>query len=217
LTRANLAKLTHENQPQINPKTFILKRNPDFGNGAHMGSGHTNARLSRAIQFRMAQREDAEAIMEVINVAFHYAEQFFIDGDRIEIKGVLECLDRGNFLLAESEGVLLGCVYVEQRPRHDVDHQNTSENRAYLGLLSVVPGQQQGGVGSMLMDAAESYCKTVGARFMEILVVNLRKELTGFYQKRGYVETGTSSFPADIETKLPVHFIEMSKPLPDEK
>jgi hypothetical protein len=48
---------------------------------------------------------------------------------------------------------------------------------------------------------------------MDINVVNLRLDLAGFYQKRSYVETGTSPFPADVETKLPCHFIEMSKPL----
>jgi len=48
---------------------------------------------------------------------------------------------------------------------------------------------------------------------MDIKVVNLRTDLFGFYQKRGYVVTGTSPFPTDVETKLPVHFIDMSKQL----
>ncbi len=64
-----------------------------------------------------------------------------------------------------------------------------------------------------LMDAAEEYGRGMGCRFMDIKVVNLRDELIGFYSGRGYVETGTSPFPADIETKLPCHFIEMTKPL----
>jgi hypothetical protein len=48
---------------------------------------------------------------------------------------------------------------------------------------------------------------------MDIQVVNLREDLFGFYQRRGYVETGTRPFSADIETKLPVHFVEMTKEL----
>jgi hypothetical protein len=48
---------------------------------------------------------------------------------------------------------------------------------------------------------------------MDILIVSLRDELPGFYQKRGYVQNGTSAFPADVETKIPCHFINMSKPL----
>ena len=80
-------------------------------------------------------------------------------------------------------------------------------------MLAVDPGAQQSGLGFMLMDAAEDYCRALGLRFMDIKVVNLREELAGFYRKRGYVETGTSAFPAEVETKLPCHFIDMSKPL----
>ncbi len=48
---------------------------------------------------------------------------------------------------------------------------------------------------------------------MDLKIINLRKDTEGFYKQRGYVETGTEPFPADIETKLPCHFIKMSKPL----
>jgi GNAT superfamily N-acetyltransferase len=104
--------------------------------------------------------------------------------------------------LAEDGRILLGCIYVE--PRGD---------RAYLGLLSVDPSRQQSGLGSVLMAGAESYCLGFECRFMDIKIVNLRKELAGFYQRRGYVEAGTSPFPPDVETKLPCHFIDMSKSL----
>jgi hypothetical protein len=63
------------------------------------------------------------------------------------------------------------------------------------------------------MKKAESYCRERGARFMDILIVSLREELPPFYRKRGYVENGTSPFPADVETKVPCHFINMSKQL----
>jgi predicted N-acetyltransferase YhbS len=176
-----------------------------------------NARLSRSVQVRIAKREDAERITTVINSAFRRAEEFFIDGDRIDVESVLHFLDTGEFLLAESEGTLLGCVYVEPRPLHDGRPQAHGEERAYLGLLAVDPEHQQSGLGSVLMDAAEDYCRGQGARFMDIKVVNLRKELPAYYHRRGYIETGTSPFPTDLETKLPVHFIDMSKPLRDDK
>jgi len=41
----------------------------------------------------------------------------------------------------------------------------------------------------------------------------LRTELPPFYQRRGYVETGTTPFVEDVPTKIPCHFINMSKPL----
>lgn len=158
--------------------------------------------LTQHFQVRVADPADAAEITLLINSAFHPAEGFFVEGDRIELKEVIDSLSTGKFLLAEAEGTIMGCVYVEPRGE-----------RAYLGLLSVDPSRQQSGVGSLLMTAAENYCSQLACRFMDIKLVNLRKELPGFYQRRGYVETGTSSFPADIETKEPCHFIDMAKPL----
>jgi len=172
-----------------------------------------DSRESKSIRVRIAQREDAEKITSVINSAFSAVEQFFVEGDRVDVAEVLNLLGSGKFLLAESEHTLLGCVYVEPRHRDSNRSAADSQNRAYLGLLAVDPGAQQSGLGSILMEAAEDYCRALGLRFMDIKVVNLRKELAGFYGKRGYVETGTSAFPAEVETKLPCHFIDMSKPL----
>ncbi|MEK6283217.1 MAG: GNAT family N-acetyltransferase [Acidobacteriota bacterium] len=167
----------------------------------------------------MAQRQDAEKITTVINSAFRGAEEFFVEGDRVDVGEVLNFLSSGKFLLAESEHTLLGCVYVEHRHRHlDSNHSSAeSGGRAYLGLLAVDPAHQQSGLGTMLMEAAEDHCRALGLGFMDIKVVNLREELAGFYGKRGYVETGTSAFPAEVETKLRCHFIDMSKPLDADK
>ena len=167
-----------------------------------------DSRESKSVRIRIAQREDAEKITTVINSAFRAAEEFFVEGNRVDVAEVLNFLSSGKFLLAESDHTLLGCVYVEPRE---------SQDRAYLGLLAVDPGRQQSGLGSMLMDAGEDYCRALGLRFMDIKVVNLREELAGFYRKRGYVETGTSAFPAEVETKLRCHFIDMSKPLDADK
>ena len=158
--------------------------------------------LTKHFQVRIAERSDAGEITLLINSAFRIAEGFFVKRDRIEMKEVIDLLNTGKFLLAEEEGTLIGCVYVEPRGE-----------RAYLGVLSVNPSRQQSGMGSLLMTAAENYCSGLACRFMDIKIVNLRKELPGFYQRRGYVETGTSSFPADIETKEPCYFIDMAKPL----
>jgi ribosomal protein S18 acetylase RimI-like enzyme len=188
----------------------------------------SRSRSVRNVRITIAQREDAERITAVINAAFRRAEEFFVDGDRVDESGVLNYFSSGKFLLAESEGTLLGCVYVEPRmettekrvtgngERKHLDRNRSltqSQDRAYLGLLSVDPAHQQSGLGSLLMDAAENYSRRLGFVFMDIKVVSLREELFGFYRKRGYVETGTSAFPADVETSLPCHFIDMSKSL----
>ena len=154
-----------------------------------MASSNLNSCLSRPVRVRIAKPADAERIRTVINSAFRPAEGFFVDEDRIDVEGVLNFLDTGEFLLAESERLLLGCVYVEPRPflvnegsfvpldrtledpgKEDFDLggemrnseseiRNPKFSRAYLGLLAVDPAHQQSGLGSVLMDAAEDYCR----------------------------------------------------------
>ena len=154
------------------------------------------------LPIRIATLGDAPQITAVINAAFRIAEEFFIDGNRITQTEVEQLLTKGAFLLAEADKKLNGCVYVELRGE-----------RSYLGLLSVDPMSQQSGLGSLLMNEAEKYCRERGSHCMDILIVNLREDLPSFYQKRGYIDSGTTPFPEDIPTKIPCHFINMSKPL----
>ena len=151
---------------------------------------------------RLATTADAPRITAVINAAFRIVEGFFIDGNRITEAEVEESLAKGAFLIAEADDKLNGCVYVEPRGE-----------RSYLGLLSVDPTCQQSGLGSLLMAEAEKYCRERGSHCMDILIVNLREDLPAFYHKRGYVENGTTPFPPDVPTRIPCHFINMSKPL----
>lgn len=152
-------------------------------------------------EIRLAVPSDAAKITTVINAAFSIAEAAFFEGDRITLAEVEQLFEKGAFLVA-GDDALSGCVYVEPRGE-----------RAYLGLLSVDPALQRSGLGSRLMTAGEAYGRELGAHFMDILIVNLRTELSPFYQQRGYFENGTTPFPTDVSTKQPCHFINMSKPL----
>ena len=154
------------------------------------------------IEIRIAVESDAQVITDLINAAFKVAENFFVDDDRIDLATVNGLLEKGEFLLAERNKALLGCVYLEPRGE-----------RTYLGLLSVEPSAQNCGLGSLLMSASEERCRSWNSSHLDILIVNLRAELPAFYSKRGYVETGTSPFPDEVVTKVPVHFVTMSKAL----
>jgi N-acetylglutamate synthase-like GNAT family acetyltransferase len=154
------------------------------------------------VPVRVAVAADAEAVSRVINTAFRKAESFLVDHDRIDLQTVQELFRTGTFLVAEENKVVVGCVHVEMRG-----------DRSYLGLLSVNPDGQKAGVGSKVMTAAEDYCAKAGSHFMDLRIVNVRKELPEFYHRRGYVETGTAPFTAGLEPKVPCHFVNMSKPL----
>ena len=158
--------------------------------------------MNDAPAVRLAVPSEAAKITNVINDAFRVVEESFFEGDRITLAEVRQLFGKGAFLVAGEDGAVDGCVYVEPRGE-----------RAYLGLLSVDPVRQQSGLGSRLMTAAEEHGRKQGARFMDIYLVNLRTELTGFYEHRGYFANGTTPFPADVPTKQPCHFINMSKQL----
>src|SRR5215211_8004907 len=111
--------------------------------------------MNTTVRIRVAATADAGRLTVLINAAFRKSEGFFVDGPRISETEVGEHLARGQFLLAEIGDKLNGCVYVELR-----------DERSYLGLLSVDPAYQQGGLGSFLMSAAENYCRERGSRFM---------------------------------------------------
>jgi N-acetylglutamate synthase-like GNAT family acetyltransferase len=153
--------------------------------------------------FRFAEESDLDVLRELINRAFA-VEAFFIRGDRLTPQRIREHMQAGRFLLAEENGNLLGCVYVEL---HD--------KAAYLGLLSVDPARQKSGLGRRMVAAAEEFAREMGARRMDLTVVNLRTELPSFYQKLGYELTGTEPIRDEMIPRVtqPCHFIRMSKPI----
>lgn len=153
-------------------------------------------------RIRIAGAHEAAAVMAVINAAFRQAESFFIERHRIDLEEVQELQGSGAFLVREIGGAIIACVYVEVRG-----------DRSYLGLLAVDPAAQKAGVGSKLMSAAEEHCREAGSRFMDIQIVNLRRELPEFYHRRGYVEAGTAPFTSGLDPKLPCHFVKMTKAL----
>jgi len=150
---------------------------------------------------RVAEPDDAEDIARLVNTAFR-PERFFIDGDRTNPEKVRALLQKGKFLLVEQVGILAGCVYVELRGE-----------RGYFGLLAVDPEVQRSGLGTRMVAAAEEYCRDAGCQFMGLTIVNLRKELPGFYNRLGYTESGTLPFPSDQQANQPCHLVRMSKPL----
>lgn len=157
--------------------------------------------MNQQILVRPAEISEAEPIAHLINRAF-VVEKFFLAGDRTSPEKVRELFDKGHFLVAEDSAGLAGCVYVEK-----------CGSRGYLGLLSIEPERQRSGLGARLTAAAEHHARSMGCTAMDLRIVNVRKELPAFYHRVGYVETGTEPFPTDANSRLPCHFIVMSKSL----
>jgi GNAT superfamily N-acetyltransferase len=151
---------------------------------------------------RVATRADIPKIVQLVNVAFRISEGFFVIGDRIDAAQVATMFGTGTFLVGEISGSLVGCVYLELR-----------KERAYFGLLSVAPEFQGQGLARELIVEVEQRAKEAGCVVMDIRTVSTRPELIPLYSKFGYAESGIEPFPTHVRTKMPCHFIRMSKNL----
>lgn len=153
--------------------------------------------------FRFANESDLPALMTLVNEAFQ-VERFFLIGDRLDPERTRQHFQKGHFLLAEEDGTLVGCVYVELRGDH-----------GYLGLLSVSPSHQKQGLGRKLVLQAEQFARNRGAQSMDLTVISLRTELPPYYEKLGYTCTAAQPLRQEIVSRVnqPCHMIQMSKPL----
>lgn len=155
----------------------------------------------REFNYRVANEADVEALVPLINHAFEMELQYF-DSERIDLVQTREHLKKGTILLAESDGRLAGCNYVELRGEI-----------GYFGLLSVDPAQQGRGLGRKLVEQAEGFCRDAGCCVMQIRVLNHRTELPPFYEKLGYSIARVEEVEQVPFARVPYHFLIMEKPL----
>jgi ribosomal protein S18 acetylase RimI-like enzyme len=120
-------------------------------------------------------------------------EADLLDGQRTDVEALTGMVQhpRKVILLAHDDDTLVGCVLVEQQ----------DERSAYLGMLSVEPARQAGGLGRHLIAAAEAEAVArFGAVRMKMTVIRQRTDLIPWYERRGYTLTGeTEPFPLDDE------------------
>lgn len=79
-----------------------------------------------------------------------------------------------------------GCVWLE----------SLGSGAWYLGSLAIEPAKQNGGLGRIMLSAAEQWIAERGGRRVRMTVVNVREALIAWYIRRGYHPTGESEpFP----------------------
>jgi GNAT superfamily N-acetyltransferase len=170
--------------------------------------------------FRYADEGDIPAIVELVESAYRgeasragwTTEADLLDGQRTDADAIAEIVASPSriLLLAEAEGVLTGCCQLERR----------SPAEAYFGLFSVRPAAQGQGSGRAILAEAERIARAEwGAATMVLTVVNLRRDLIAWYERRGYRLTGESRpFPYGnerfgIPRRPDLSFVVLDKPL----
>ncbi len=125
-------------------------------------------------------------------------EADLLGGQRTDVEALTDLLadPAQAVLVAEVDGALIGCVCITDK----------GQGVAYLGMLSVDPARQAGGLGRRLVRAAEEAAMTrFGADRMEMTVIHSRGELIAWYERLGYAATGERRpFPmGDVRFGLP--------------
>jgi N-acetylglutamate synthase-like GNAT family acetyltransferase len=128
-------------------------------------------------------------------------EADLLGGIRTDEQGLTETLNQPNTTVLKytENGKIVGCVLLEQQT-----------DKLYLGMLTVSPTLQGGGIGKMFLKAAEEVAQSLQINKITMTVVSVRKELIDWYKRHGYQETGeTKPFPMnDPNFGLPKQFLE---------
>jgi len=140
---------------------------------------------------RPATRADIPALHTLIESAYrgdsarlgwtHEAD--LLDGQRTDPESLTEIIDDDDqrILIALEGSDIIGCVQIARK----------ENGKSYLGLLSVDPRRQAGGLGRQLIAAAEQAAVTdFGAHLIEMTAIKQRAELIAYYNRRGYSPTG---------------------------
>jgi len=128
-------------------------------------------------------------------------EEHLLDGIRTDEENLSELLQKENVTILKytANNKIIGSVYLEKQ-----------DKKLYLGMLTVSPELQGGGVGKKLMQAAEDFARNAQLDKISMTVISVRKELIAYYERRGYKNTGeTKPFPMhDPKFGLPKQFLE---------
>lgn len=140
-------------------------------------------------QISKAQLKDVPALNRLVNSAYRgeeskkgwATEADLLDGTRIDEAALRDLIGRpGTTILKyEKDGNLIGCVELRKE-----------EAKLYLGMLSVKPDLQSGGIGKKLMEASEVFGREQGCSAMFMTVISARQKLIEWYIRSGYHLTG---------------------------
>ncbi|MCW5921895.1 MAG: GNAT family N-acetyltransferase [Saprospiraceae bacterium] len=157
-----------------------------------------------------AQHADISALLALVNGAFrgdsarrgwtHEAD--LLDGTRRTDESTLRTLfdTPGAVILkyCDERNELQGCVSLQKK-----------ERGMYLGMLTVRPDLQGGGIGKKLLAAAEGHAKEQGCHSIYMTVFSVREELVAWYERHGYLKTGERlPYPADPRFGVPTQPLE---------
>ncbi|SRR5258708_2474948 len=136
-----------------------------------------------------ARPEDAKTISDLVNSAYRgdtsrqgwTTEADLLDGTRTDASAIGEIMKREGTILLKyvEQDKIIGCVELAREG-----------DNLYLGMLTVQPGLQGGGIGKQLLKAAEEEALRQCCQTIFMTVISARHELIAWYTRHGYRDTG---------------------------
>ncbi|MDE2491409.1 MAG: GNAT family N-acetyltransferase [Elusimicrobia bacterium] len=175
--------------------------------------------MAVALSFRAAVPADAAAVAGLVNSAYRgegskrgwTTEADLLGGQRTDEEAVLEMIRApgSRVELGFADGALAACARLARE----------DGGSCYVGMLTIDPARQGGGLGKELLARCEAVAREWGCARTRMTVISRRAELIAFYERRGYRATGrVEPFPeGDPRFGLPkvrgLAFAELVKPL----
>ncbi len=166
----------------------------------------------------IATAKDISAVKDLLNSAYRgekskkgwTTEAHLIAGDvRTDEGSVQKVIDQpGSVILiyTNKDEQITACVNLQQHAE-----------KIYLGMFSVSPDLQGGGIGKQMLLAAEEYAANLNCTAIYMTVISVRAELISWYQRHGYRDTGERKpFAEDAVTGKhlqPLDFMTLEKPI----
>lgn len=149
-----------------------------------------------SLSIEIAQLSDVEELSRFVNAAYRgdssrvgwTTEADLLGGQRTDPEMIREQLlgPDNVFLLFKRDERLVASVFLQRR-----------STCAYLGMFTVDPRLQTGGIGKLALQLIEEWvAREWHLDLIEMMVITRRTELIRWYERRGYTDTGRrEAFP----------------------
>ncbi|BFT72800.1 GNAT family N-acetyltransferase [Paenibacillus sp. P36] len=207
-------------QGMLSPGTTVVKNVRYVDNGRIVMSGgvttgfdaalHVVARLSgealametaarleyrwqSKLDIRRAELADAESVRELLVHAARWIErtQGFIQWreERFSQSYVLDLIQQDEFFVAHMDGVPVGCFSIQWRDE-EIWRDQHHENAGYVHRLAVSRDYPGMGIGTRLLNWAESYIKEQGKSWIRLDCMADNAALNRYYTREGFAFCG---------------------------
>jgi N-acetylglutamate synthase-like GNAT family acetyltransferase len=174
--------------------------------------------MSYSLKISAASQHDVKDIVDLVNSAYRgeaskqgwTTEADLLSGIRTDEKAITDIIthiDNTILICRNEQDGLVGCVHLQKQARE-----------MYLGMLTVSPRLQGGGIGKELLKKSEIFSREANATSIVMNVISVRHELISWYERHGYERTGeTKPFPFSNPRfgipKQPLEFLVLKKNL----